>query len=81
MFAKREAELRAMLRTRVNETVLQAVWQALPDFTMAVALGSASLVGKRQFDVSTLFTSVALFQMLEQPMYVWPSTHRPGRDT
>ncbi len=68
VFGKREAELAAMLRTRLNGTVLQALWSATPDFTMICALASASLIGKRQFDVSTLFTSVALFQLLENPM-------------
>lgn len=68
VFAKREAELRAMLRTRLNEVVLEAIWTGLADWTMLVALASVSLTGKREFDVSTLFTSVALFQLIEQPM-------------
>lgn len=72
MFAKREIELNAMLKTRLNGTILQALWNLTPDLTMIFALAAASLIGKREFDVATLFTSVALFQLLENPMSMLP---------
>ncbi|GAA5856811.1 hypothetical protein JCM8547_008855 [Rhodosporidiobolus lusitaniae] len=72
VFSARETELRHLLRTRMNNLMINALWNGAPDLVTVISFATYTLVQKKELTVSVAFTSLALFAMVRAPMTMLP---------
>ncbi|BGP16287.1 hypothetical protein JCM10213_008267 [Rhodosporidiobolus nylandii] len=68
----RENELGWLLKTRMNNLLINALWNFSPDLVMLVAFACYTLVLRRDLDVPTAFASLAVFTMVRAPLTQLP---------
>ncbi|GAA6008715.1 uncharacterized protein JCM10292_005037 [Rhodotorula paludigena] len=74
VFAARKTELDWLLKTRMNNLLINALWNFTPDLVMIVSFACFTLAAHRQLTIPIAFTSLALFSMLRAPMTMLPTS-------
>ncbi|RKO90325.1 P-loop containing nucleoside triphosphate hydrolase protein, partial [Blyttiomyces helicus] len=68
----RAVELAALVKTYLSGIIGSAISNSPPLVVSLVSFGTYTLIAGRDLDASTAFTSLALFNMLAQPMVILP---------
>ncbi|GAA5897295.1 hypothetical protein JCM8208_003781 [Rhodotorula glutinis] len=74
VFAARKTELDWLLKTRMNNLAINALWNFSPDLVMIVSIACFTLVAHQQLTVPVAFTALALFGMVRSPMTMLPTS-------
>ncbi|PWN50944.1 P-loop containing nucleoside triphosphate hydrolase protein [Violaceomyces palustris] len=72
VLSARKRELRWMIKSGINGIMSMTLWTLTPAFVTAVSFSCYVLVAKEELNVSTAFTSIALFTMLRNPLNLLP---------
>ncbi|CAO1637053.1 unnamed protein product [Jaminaea pallidilutea] len=72
VMALREKELSWLRRRQWQQASIMLLWSITPAAVTTVSFAFYVLVAKRDLDVSTAFTSIALFQLLRGPLNALP---------
>ncbi|CAO1639342.1 unnamed protein product [Sympodiomycopsis kandeliae] len=68
----RETEITILRKRQLLQSFVMALWTLTPALVTTVSFASYVLIAKRQLDVSTAFTAIALFQLLRGPLNSLP---------
>ncbi|KAF9555963.1 multidrug resistance-associated ABC transporter [Agrocybe pediades] len=68
----REAEMKWMIKARVNSVMFYLLWTCAPIFVSILAFTSYVLQG-HELSIGTAFTAIALFNMVRQPLNIIPT--------
>ncbi|CAO1622047.1 unnamed protein product [Parajaminaea phylloscopi] len=68
----REKELAWLRKRQMSQAGVMLLWSITPAAVTTVSFASYVLIAKRDLDVSTAFTSIALFQLLRGPLNALP---------
>ncbi|BGP48208.1 hypothetical protein JCM10450v2_004080 [Rhodotorula kratochvilovae] len=74
VFEARKTELDWLLKTRMNNLGINALWNFSPDLVMIVSIACFTLVAHQQLTVPVAFTALALFGMVRSPMTMLPTS-------
>ncbi|GAA5840283.1 hypothetical protein JCM9279_002335 [Rhodotorula babjevae] len=74
VFTARKIELDWLLKTRMNNLAINALWNFSPDLVMIVSIACFTLVAHQQLTVPVAFTALALFGMVRSPMTMLPTS-------
>ncbi|GAA5917290.1 hypothetical protein JCM6882_004151 [Rhodosporidiobolus microsporus] len=74
VFSARETELGHLLRTRMNNLGINALWNFSPDLVMLVTFTCYTLAAGKTLTVPTAFTALALFNMVRAPLTMLPTS-------
>ncbi|GAA6016442.1 hypothetical protein JCM11491_002414 [Sporobolomyces phaffii] len=69
---KRDTELNWLLKTRINNLLINIVWNFTPDLVMLISFACFTLILGKPLTVPIAFTSLALFALVRSPMSVLP---------
>ncbi|GAA5820282.1 hypothetical protein JCM11251_005555 [Rhodosporidiobolus azoricus] len=70
----RETELGQLLKTRMNNLGINALWNFSPDLVMLVTFACYTLAAHKSLTVPTAFTALALFNMVRAPLTMLPTS-------
>ncbi|PWN18685.1 hypothetical protein BCV69DRAFT_291227 [Microstroma glucosiphilum] len=68
----REVELAWLKKRQINSAIIMALWTLTPAGVTTVSFACYVLIAKKDLDVPTAFTSIALFGLLKAPLNTLP---------